>query len=159
MERREFMKQGVMAVVATSAATDAALAAATSAPPPPVESPDEPGQQAATRGGAMIAVMAELVFAPDDEAAASAALADLAAATRGEPGCRRYVVGRDVSQPGHFHLSELWDDLAALAAHFRTPHMATFSAIARGLGYSAPFMKRIEIGDLRDLDVRALARG
>ena len=41
--------------------------------------------------------------------------------------------------------------LDALADHFATPHMATFSARARRLGFAAPFLKLIRIAELSDL--------
>ena len=112
--------------------------------------------RAAKAGNARIAVMAELIFPPEKEQAAADALAELAAATRLEPGCRHYAVGRDPANPGRFHLSELWDELPALAAHFKTPHMAKFSAAARTLGYSAGEMMQIEIARVGKLNPREL---
>lgn len=98
-----------------------------------------------------IAVIAELKFASGAGAEAAEALAALALATLAEPGCRRYIVSRDLGDPDRFHLSELWDDLDALADHFATPHMATFSARARRLGFAAPILKLIRIAELSDL--------
>ncbi|HEY0628109.1 MAG TPA: putative quinol monooxygenase [Sphingomicrobium sp.] len=103
--------------------------------------------------------MAELQFAPGTGTRAAEALADLARATNAEPGCRRYVAARDLADPDRFHLSELWDDIAALADHFATPHMAVFSATAQVLGYSAPFLKRIaiaELGELKPAELKSL---
>jgi quinol monooxygenase YgiN len=111
---------------------------------------------AANSHNSRIAVMAELIFPPDKEEAAAEALSELTRATRLEAGCRHYAVGRDTGNPGHFHLSELWDDLPALAAHFKTPHMARFSAAARQLGYSAGEMMQIEITRVGKLNPREL---
>lgn len=111
---------------------------------------------AANSHNSKIAVMAELIFPPEKEQAAAEALVELAAATRLEPGCRHYAVGRDTANPGRFHLSELWDELPALAAHFKTPHMAKFSAAARELGYSAGEMLQIEIARVGKLNSREL---
>ena len=94
--------------------------------------------------------MAELLFSPEDSEQAAMAIGKLAKATRLEPGCVRYVAAQDLGEPGRFHLSELWDDIGALARHFEMPHMAEFSAAVRPLGYSAPFIKRIEIAQLSD---------
>lgn len=80
----------------------------------------------------------------------------MSAATREEPGCRRYVVAQDLETPGRFHLSELWDDRAALANHFRTEHMTAFLGAGRELAYSTTFLKQIEIAHIGDLDTRAL---
>ncbi len=41
------------------------------------------------------------------------------AARDGEPGCHAYVVSADPSVPGRIQLYELWEDDAALAAHFQ----------------------------------------
>lgn len=94
--------------------------------------------------------MAELLFSSEDSKKAGKALARLAEATRLEPGCIRYEAAQDVGEPGRFHLSELWEDLGALTRHFDTPHMAAFSAEARSLGYSAPYIKRIEVAGIAD---------
>ena len=48
--------------------------------------------------------------------------------TRKEAGCRVYDLTRSIEHPGRFHVYEEWDDLAALEAHFATPHMAAFRA-------------------------------
>jgi len=64
----------------------------------------------------------------------------------------RYVVARDLIDPDRFHLSELWNDIGALANHFATPHMAAFSATARDLGGSAPYLRRIHVSQLADLN-------
>jgi len=58
----------------------------------------------------------------EDELADS--LAELAAATHQEPGCRRYAVHRDVDDPKRFVLIEQWETRAALDEHFTQPHMA-----------------------------------
>lgn len=106
--------------------------------------------------GDVIAVMAELRFSPGTGDGAAEAIAALAQATRAEPGCRRYVAARDIERPDHFHLSELWDDLSALADHFATPHMSAFSAKALALGYSAPFLKQLHVARIADLKPREL---
>lgn len=145
--RREFVRRGL---IAAAAAGGTAIPGSSAAAGSPIASDQR-------TDGATLVVMASLLFPPEGEARASVALAELAAATRAEPGCLRYVVGRDPERPGLFHLSEIWTDLAALALHFRTPHMAAFSATARRLGYSAPFMKRIQVAAIADLEPASLA--
>ena len=145
--RREFVRGGLIA----------AAAAGGTAMPRPSAAAGSPIASDQRTDGATLVVMASLLFPPEAEARASVALAELAAATRAEPGCLRYVVGRDPERPGLFHLSEIWADLASLALHFRTPHMAAFSATARRLGYSAPFMKRIQVAAIADLEPASLA--
>lgn len=99
---------------------------------------------------ARVAVLAELLFSREDSDAAALVVSKLAQATRQERGCIRYEAARDLDQPGRFHLSELWENIGALADHFETPHMAAFSAAARDLGYSAPFIKLLEIAGMSD---------
>jgi len=115
--------------------------------------PQMPGTEAS------IVVLAELLFPREATARAAELLAELAIATRAEPGCRRYVVAQDLEDPGRFHLSEHWQDIEALAAHFETAHMAAFSNAARPLGYSAPFLKQITVADMTDLRPSRLRAG
>jgi quinol monooxygenase YgiN len=142
VNRRDFLWEGLAALAATDAVASTGSPSAQEATgtlqAPPTQCPP-------------VVVLAELVFPGEASAAAARALARLASATRAEAGCRRYNVGQDVAQPGRFHLWELWDDLAALDAHFDTAHMAAFRAVARRLGYSAPFIKRVAASDIADL--------
>ncbi|MGY6552578.1 MAG: putative quinol monooxygenase [Erythrobacter sp.] len=55
-------------------------------------------------------------------------IADMVAASRAEEGCIAYSFTLDVLDPGILHIVEKWQDEAALAAHFATPHMAAFGA-------------------------------
>jgi quinol monooxygenase YgiN len=47
-------------------------------------------------------------------------------ASRAEPGCRDYAFSVELNDPTTLRITELWDDMDALAAHFATPHMAEF---------------------------------
>jgi quinol monooxygenase YgiN len=69
-------------------------------------------------------------------AAATAAIADMVAASNAEEGCIAYAFTQDVLQPGVLHIVEKWTDEAALAAHFATPHMAAFGAAIAGLDFT-----------------------
>jgi quinol monooxygenase YgiN len=80
----------------------------------------------------MLIVLAKAQVGADAMAAATAAIADMVAASNAEDGCIAYAFTQDVLQPGTIHIVEKWQDEAALAAHFATPHMAAFgAAIAR----------------------------
>lgn len=57
----------------------------------------------------------------------------LDAAAQTEPGCAYYRHAQDVGNPHSLILAEAWSDLAALHAHFRTPHFTAFRAAARRL--------------------------
>lgn len=45
-----------------------------------------------------------------------------AAGSRGEPGCRRWEVSRELDRENVITISELFDDAAALRAHYDSPH-------------------------------------
>jgi quinol monooxygenase YgiN len=83
---------------------------------------------------AMIIVTGTFRIPTDRLAAALPAMAAMVAASRAEPGCRHYAYGQDVLEPGCIHVVEHWDDEAALAAHFATPHLAAWRAQFAALG-------------------------
>ncbi len=56
----------------------------------------------------------------------------MVAATTAEPGCLTYAFTFDMLTPGLMRIVEVWQDQAALDAHFKTPHMAEFQAAIRG---------------------------
>jgi (4S)-4-hydroxy-5-phosphonooxypentane-2,3-dione isomerase len=49
-------------------------------------------------------------------------------ASRREPGCRRWEASRKLDQANVFTLAELYDDMAALQAHFNSPHFKQWVA-------------------------------
>ncbi|WPD18572.1 putative quinol monooxygenase [Thermaerobacter composti] len=51
-----------------------------------------------------------------------AALREMIPLSRREPGCRAYKVHRSLDHPDEFLLYEVYDDEAALEAHWQTPH-------------------------------------
>ncbi|MBK8091163.1 MAG: antibiotic biosynthesis monooxygenase [Verrucomicrobiaceae bacterium] len=53
-----------------------------------------------------------------------------AAASRQEPGCVRFEVSRDSTRGNFFALSESYRDVAAMEAHYTTPHVAKWRARA-----------------------------
>jgi quinol monooxygenase YgiN len=57
-----------------------------------------------------------------------AAVRRMEQASRAEPGCRDYCFSVELNDPATMRITELWDDMDALTAHFATPHMAEFSA-------------------------------
>jgi quinol monooxygenase YgiN len=59
------------------------------------------------------------------------AIAVMEQASRSEAGCRDYTFSVELSDPDTLRITELWDDMDALAAHFATPHMAEFGNALR----------------------------
>jgi autoinducer 2-degrading protein len=53
-----------------------------------------------------------------------AAMGENAAASRAEPGCRRFEIHRRLDRPAAFLLWEVYDDLDALARHHASAHFA-----------------------------------
>lgn len=76
----------------------------------------------------MLIVAGHFLTAPGQRAAFLAAAAPMVAATREEAGCREYTFSPDPDDANRVMLYELWDDQAALDAHFATDHMASFQA-------------------------------
>ena len=57
-----------------------------------------------------------------------AAMGENAAASRGEPGCRRFEIHRRLERAASFVLWEVYDDLDALAQHHASQHFTRWRA-------------------------------
>jgi len=62
------------------------------------------------------------------------AIETLIAAVRQEDGCIQYRFAEDLLDKGLIHISELWRDAEALAAHGRQPHMLPWRDAAMTFG-------------------------
>lgn len=96
-------------------------------------------------------IMGQFDIHPEDASAAAELMRVMMEATMQEPGCHHYAYSRDLSTPNRFQLSELWQDEAALAAHFRTNHMATYRAGMSQLRVQRRTVKRYEVTNTQDL--------
>lgn len=85
----------------------------------------------------MVHVMASIVVRPEQAAAARTLLADLARASRREPGCLAYELFQRADQPHVFRTVEQWQGAADVDAHMKTPHVAAAIAGA-GPMFAAP---------------------
>ena len=74
------------------------------------------------------------------------AAAKMAKASRAETGCRAYAFYQDIEDPCCFRIYEEWESRDALAAHFKTTHMAAFNAVLKDL-------------DIKSLDISQFMRG
>jgi len=54
------------------------------------------------------------------------AIVAMQAASRAEDGCREYAFSIDLEDPGVLRITECWDSMEALRAHFATAHMTEF---------------------------------
>jgi quinol monooxygenase YgiN len=77
-----------------------------------------------------------------------AAVRPMVAATHTEPGCREYVFSPDPDHPNRLLLFELWDDQAALDAHFATEHMAEFQRKVADIAIVGREIKKYTISDV-----------
>jgi quinol monooxygenase YgiN len=87
----------------------------------------------------MIIIAGSLSFDPADREDVLASLAEVTAASRGDPGCVEYVWSEDTEAPNTFRFFECWDTQAALDAHLAAPHEAVFGErnLARLTGATA----------------------
>ncbi len=80
----------------------------------------------------MLIVLAKAKLGEGAAEALKTPIADMVAASHTEEGCIDYSFTIDVLDPSILHIVEKWQDEAALAAHFATPHMAAFQAAIGG---------------------------
>ena len=73
------------------------------------------------------------------------------AASRAEDGCLTYSYAVDVQDPGLIRVFEAWRDQAAIDAHFKAPHMATWRAANAELGVFERKLALYEVASERAL--------
>ncbi|HEY0270863.1 MAG TPA: putative quinol monooxygenase [Sphingomonas sp.] len=95
-----------------------------------------------------VKIVAFLSAKPGSEAAVEAAAALVVAGSRSEPGCLRYDLWREPGHGRRYLIDELYVDHAAVDAHQRTPHYASFSAAVADLLESPP---AISLGESIDV--------
>ena len=76
----------------------------------------------------MIVVNGIITASEDSIAAMKAAIAKMEAASQAEDGCHDYTFSVELNNPAVMRITECWESMDALAAHFATPHMAEFQA-------------------------------
>ncbi|MFM9852415.1 MAG: putative quinol monooxygenase [Sphingomonadaceae bacterium] len=99
----------------------------------------------------MIIVMGHAKLAAGDIDRLTDAMTAMVVATNAEEGCELYCFARDVTDPDMLIISERWRDQAALDAHFKAPHMATFNTALATATVSALSVKAYENGTVRTL--------
>ena len=98
-----------------------------------------------------IVIVGQFDIHPEDAVAAAELMQVMMNETSKEQGCHHYAYSRDLSTPNRFQLSELWEDEAALAAHFRADHMATYRAGISKLRVHRRTIKRYDVTNAKDL--------
>jgi quinol monooxygenase YgiN len=99
----------------------------------------------------MIAVLGVVEAEEGELSKLHTALTTMVVATQAEAGCLQYVFATDITNPNRLLISELWQDEGALAAHFATPHMATFNAAIAGARLKKVNVKRHDIANTSQL--------
>ncbi len=75
----------------------------------------------------------------------------VSAATQAEEGCITYQFYSDLSNPSTFLVFEVWESEAALAAHFKTEHMAEFQPQLPKYLAGKPNIKKYMVSSMSDL--------
>ncbi len=94
----------------------------------------------------MLVIVGTVRLPPENLALARPAMARMIAGSRAEPGCRGYSYAEDVLDPGLIRVTELWDDRAALDAHFASPHIAEWRTAWPALGLHSRDLTLHEVG-------------
>jgi quinol monooxygenase YgiN len=74
----------------------------------------------------MIVINAAMQVDAETIAAMKDAIPKMETASLAEEGCRDYCFSQELSNPTKMRITERWESMEALAAHFQTPHMAEF---------------------------------
>ncbi len=77
----------------------------------------------------MIVVNAVIEATEDTIAAMQEAIDKMEQASRAEDGCHDYTFSVELNNPAVMRITERWESMDALGAHFATPHMAEFQAV------------------------------
>ncbi|MGE0622920.1 MAG: putative quinol monooxygenase [Pseudomonadales bacterium] len=79
----------------------------------------------------MIVVTARIQASESTISALKDAIAAMEKASRAEAGCMDYTFSVELNDPTRLRITEKWESMAVLKAHFATPHMRAFrSAMA-----------------------------
>ena len=76
----------------------------------------------------MIVVNAIIKSDPDNIEAMRQAIATMETASRAEEGCHDYTFSVELNDASVLRITEKWESMDALGAHFAMPHMADFRA-------------------------------
>ncbi len=96
----------------------------------------------------MLIVAGTVTIDPAKENEAEAAAIEIMRDTRKEEGNISYTFSNDLEDPAVFHIYEQWETQAALEAHFKMPHMATFQKTLGDLGVKDVSVQKFEISSV-----------
>lgn len=81
---------------------------------------------------APLMIVANIVAQESHREAVEKALRDAVIDVRSEPGCERYELNRDLSNPNTFVMIERWRDVAAAEAHNKSSAFLTLAKALEG---------------------------
>ena len=93
----------------------------------------------------MLIVAAEIVVEAGAVEGVREVLGTTEQETRKEPGCLTYAFSVDINDPTMVRIFERWESMAALEAHFKTPHMAVFG---EAIGKVQPASVDVKVYDI-----------
>ena len=95
----------------------------------------------------MIAVLVEIRVDEGAIASVKDAIATMENESRKEPGCHTYAFSVDINDPTMVRITEVWESMADLQAHFGMPHMADFGAALASIEIQSMEVKAHELGE------------
>lgn len=99
----------------------------------------------------MLIIAGSLTTEPGGRDAFFTAVKPMVDATLEEAGCREYAFSPDPNDDTRIMLYELWDDQAALDAHFASDHMAAFQAKLKDVKMAGRDIQKYLISSVEDL--------
>lgn len=99
----------------------------------------------------LIAIIGQFDVNVEDTTSLADLMRTMMIETQKEKGCLHYAFSKDLATPNRFQLSELWDNDAALEAHFQSPHMASFRAGLAKLHIKQRTVKRYRVTEAQAL--------
>ena len=97
----------------------------------------------------MIVITGSAVLHPDHREQGFALGVEHSARSRAEPGCLAHNCHADLENPDRIVFVELWQDMAAVQAHFAVPESGEFVRVLGALAIGAPEMRLFEAVELR----------
>ena len=99
----------------------------------------------------MLVIGGRIRIDPAGRDQAIAAATEMMRESNKEDGCISYTFSADLEDPGLFRIFEEWESEAALGAHFKAPHMATFQKALGALKVLEMDVKQYSVSDSKQL--------
>lgn len=99
----------------------------------------------------MLIVAGSIIAEPGGREPFLTAVQPMVSATLNEAGCHEYAFTPDPNDDDRVLLYELWDDQAALDAHFASAHMAAWQKTRKGLAVTSASIKKYVISSVEEL--------